>query len=373
MNTQSFRRAIGALGSIALLALIPLRTHAQEEEKVLNVYNWSDYIAEDTIANFEKETGIKVRYDNFDNNEILHAKLVAGRTGYDIVVPSSYFAKLQLQGGLLRPLDKAQLPNWKNLDPTLLESLAQIDPGNRYLVDWLWGYSTVGINVDKVKKALGDMPMPEDAWDLVLKPEYVSKLKSCGVSFLDSATEIVPVAAHYLGKAAYSKDPGNYNGTAELLAKVRPYVTLFSSSGYINDLANGSICVAIGYSGDINIARRRAIEGKTGQNIQCLLPKRGGILFMDTMAIPADAPHPGNAHKWINYILRPEVHASLTNKVFYAGPNKEAKKFIKPEVANDPTVFPSEADMKKMGLPGELTSDSRRAITRIFTAFKTGM
>ncbi|MCM2335135.1 MAG: polyamine ABC transporter substrate-binding protein [Anaeromyxobacteraceae bacterium] len=374
MTTKSFHRVLGALGSIAMSLFLAQPTPAAaEEEKVLNVYNWSDYIAEDTIANFEKETGIKVRYDNFDNNEILHAKMVAGRTGYDIVVPSSYFGKLQINGGLLLPLDKSQIPNWSNLDPVLLESLAKMDPGNKYLVDWLWGYSTIGINVDKVKKALGGMPMPEDAWDLVFKPEYASKLKSCGISFLDSATEIVPVAAHYLGKPPYSKDAANYAGTAELLARIRPYVTLFSSSGYINDLANGSICVALGYSGDINIARRRAIDGKTGQTIECLIPKRGGIIFMDTMAIPKDAPHPGNAHKWINYILRPEVHASLTNKVFYANPNKAARAFVKPEVANDRTVFPSDEDMRRMGVPGELTSDSRRAITRIFTSFKTGI
>jgi putrescine transport system substrate-binding protein len=374
MTTKPFHRVLGALGSIALalLPLLPAPAAAAEEEKILNVYNWSDYIGDDTIANFEKETGIKVRYDVMDSNEILHAKMVAGRTGYDIVVPSSYFGKMQANGGLLQPLDRAQLPNWKNQDPAILDLLAQVDPGNKYLVDWLWGYTTVGINVDKVKKALGDMPMPENAWDLVFKPEYASKLKSCGISFLDSPTEIVPAAAHYLGKKAYSKDPANYAGTAELLAKIRPYVTLFSSSGYINDLANGSICVSLGWSGDINIAKNRAIQGKTGQNIQCLLPKIGGVIFMDTMAIPADAPHPGNAHKWINYILRPEVHAGLTNKVFYANPNKESRKFIKPEVANDPTIFPSDADLKKMGLPGELTNDSRRAMTRIYSSFKTG-
>jgi putrescine transport system substrate-binding protein len=375
MTTKSFHRVLGALGSIALalLPLLPAPAAAQEEEKVLNIYNWSDYIADDTVANFEKETGIKVRYDLFDSNEILHAKLVAGRTGYDIVVPSSYFGKMQLQGGLLHKLDKSLLPNWKNLDPTIVKALEEMDPGNQYLVDWMWGYTTVGINVDKVKRALGDLPMPDNAWDLVFKPEYMSKLKSCGVSFLDSPTEIVPAAAHYLGKKAYSKDVANYAGTAELLAQIRPYVTLFSSSGYINDLANGSICVALGWSGDINIAKNRAVEGKTGQKIECLMPKTGGIVFMDTMAIPADAPHPGNAHKWINYILRPEVNAGLTNKVFYANPTLPSRKFVKPEIANDRTVFPPEEDMKKMALPGALSNDSRRAMTRIYTTFKTGL
>ncbi len=346
---------------------------AQEEEKVLNVYNWSDYIAEDTLKNFEKETGIKVRYDNFDNNEIVHAKLVAGKTGYDVVVPSSYWAKIQADGGLLMKLDKSKLPNFKNLDPALLEQLAKLDPGNQYQVNWLWGYTTVGINVDKVKAALGNMPMPENAWDLVFKPEYISKMKSCGVSFLDSATEIIPAALHYLGKPAYSKNQADYAGVAPLLKSVRPYVTLFSSSGYINDMANGSICLALGWSGDINIARQRAIDGKTGQNIQALIPKTGGVLFFDVMVIPADAPHPNNAHKFIDYIMRPEVHASLTNKVFYANPNAASKKFIKPEVASNPTVFPSPEEMKKMQAPDALSNDIRRTMTRLYTSFKTGL
>ncbi|WP_172198649.1 polyamine ABC transporter substrate-binding protein [Niveibacterium sp. COAC-50] len=360
------RCAVGVCAALAFAA------HA-EEEKVLNVYNWSDYIAEDTLKNFEKETGIKVRYDNFDNNEIVHAKLVAGKTGYDVVVPSSYWAKIQADGGLLMKLDKSKLPNLKNLDPDFQAALAKLDPGNQYMVNWLWGYTTVGINVDKVKAALGNMPMPENAWDLVFKPEYISKLKSCGVSFLDSATEVVPAALHYLGKPAYSKNVSDYGQVPALLKSVRPYVTLFSSSGYINDMANGSICLSLGWSGDINIARQRAIDGKTGQNIQALIPKTGGIVFMDTMVIPADAPHPDNAHKFINYIMRPEVHGSLTNKVFYANPNKESKKFVKPEVASNPTVFLSDADMKKMAMPDAINNDIRRQMTRIYTSFKTGL
>jgi len=371
MSITSFR-PVAALMAAGLAFACSLAS-AQEEEKVLNIYNWSDYIAEDTIKNFEKETGIKVRYDNFDNNEIVHAKLVAGRTGYDLVVPSSNWAKLQIDGGLLRKIDKAQLSNYKNLDPALQAQLARLDPGNEFMVNWLWGYTTVGINVDKVKAALGSMPMPENVWDLVFKPEYVSKLKSCGVSFLDSATEVVPAALHYLGKPPFSKNPADYAAAAGVLKAVRPYITVFSSSGYINDMANGSICVALGWSGDINIARQRAIDGKTGQNIQALIPKNGGLLFFDVMVIPADAAHPGNAHKFINYILRPEVHASLTNKVFYANPNAESKKFIKPEVASNPTVFLPPADMKNMVAPEALNNDLRRLMTRTFTTFKTGL
>ncbi|MDO8420250.1 MAG: extracellular solute-binding protein, partial [Rubrivivax sp.] len=305
------------------LVLATTAVQAQDEEKILNIYNWSDYIAEDTIRNFEKETGIKVRYDNFDNNEIVHAKLVAGKTGYDLIVPSSNWAKLQLDGGLLRKLDKPLLPNLKYLDPAVQAQLARMDPGNDYMANWLWGYTTVGINVDKVKAALGSTPMPDNAWDLIFKPEYISKLKSCGVSFLDSATEVVPAALHYLGKPPFSKNPGDYAAASQLLKQVRPHITLFSSSGYINDMAGGSVCVALGWSGDINIARQRAIDGKTGNNIQALIPKTGGLLFFDVMVIPVDAPRPGNAHKFINYIMRPDVHAGLTNKVFYANPNTE--------------------------------------------------
>ncbi len=378
MNDKLAKWMFGALTSMAAAAAAGLAVWAgpavaQEEEKIVNVYNWSDYIADDTLKNFEKETGIKVRYDNFDNNEILHAKLVAGKTGYDVVVPSSYWAKIQADGGLLRKLDKAQLPNLKNLDPAIQQTMAALDPGNQYMVNWLWGFTTVGINVDKVKAALGGMPMPDNAWDLVFKPEYISKLKSCGVSFLDSSTEIIPAALHYLGKPPYSKNPADYTGVAPLLKSIRPYVTLFSSSGYINDLASGSICVALGWSGDINIAKQRAIDGKTGQKIEALIPKTGGIAFFDVMVIPTDAPHPGNAHKFINFIMKPEVHASLTNKVFYANPNKESRKFVQPEVASNPTVFLPDAELKRLQLPDALSNDIRRTMTRLYTSFKTGL
>jgi len=363
-----------ALISACALTLIGGAARAQEEEKVLNIYNWSDYIAEDTIKNFEKETGIKVRYDNFDSNEILHAKLVAGKTGYDIVVPSSNWARMQIQGDLLRKLDKSLLPNvTKNADPGVMGQLAKVDPGNEHVVDWLWGFTTVGINVDKVKAALGG-PLPDNVWDLVFKPEYISKLKGCGVSFLDSGDEVVPAVLHYMGKPRVSTNQSDYSAALQILKSVRPYVTLFSSSGYINDMANGSVCLALGWSGDINIAKQRAIDSKTGQKIEALLPKNGGLLFFDVMGIPKDAAHPGNAHKWINYIYRPEVTATLTNKVFYANGNKEARKFVVPEVANNPTVFLSDDNMKKMqGTADALNNEIRRMQNRTYTSFKTGL
>ena len=367
-----FARTAASLVAASLALACP-SLFAQEEEKVLNIYNWSDYIGEDTLAKFEKETGIKVRYDNFDNNEIVHAKLVAGKTGYDIVVPSSNWAKLQIDGGLLRKLDKSQIPNLKNLDPAIQSQLGRMDPGNDYMVNWLWGFTTVGINVDKVKAALGSTPMPDNVWDLVFKPEYISKLKGCGVSFLDSATEIIPATLHYLGKPSFSKNPSDYTAAANTLKAIRPFVTLFSSSGYINDLANGSICLSLGWSGDHNIARQRAIDGKTGQNVQALIPKSGGLLFFDVMVIPADAARPGNAQKFINFMLRPENAAGVTNKVFYPNAVPESKKHIRAEVANNPTVFLPPADLARMVAPDSLNNDLRRLMTRTYTSFKTGL
>jgi len=365
-------KVVAGLCSAALWMGLSAPAVAQQEEKVLNIYNWSDYIGPDVIKNFEKETGIKVRYDNFDSNEILHAKLVAGKTGYDIVVPSSHWAAIQMAGGLLAKLDKSKLPNLKNMDPDIQAQIAKLDPGNQYLVTWLWGYTTIGINIDKVKAALGSEPMPENVWELVFNTKYISKLKSCGVSMLDAGSEILPPALQYLGKDPHSSNSADYNEAGALLKSIRPYVTLFSSSGYINDMVNGSVCVALGWSGDISIARQRAIDTKSGQKIEVLVPKKGGLLFFDTMAIPVDAPRPNNAHMFINYIMRPEVHASLSNQVLYANPNKEARKFVVPEVANNPAVFPTPAQLATMVPPKSMTNDTRRLQTRVFTAFKTG-
>ncbi len=365
---------IQALSKLFVAAAVFVSTAAlAQEEKVLNIYNWSDYIGEDLIKKFEAESGIKVRYDNFDNNEIVHAKLVAGKTGYDIIVPSSNWAKLQIDGGLLQKLDKSKIPNLKNIDPAINAQLSKMDPGNDYLVDWLWGFTTVGINVDKVKAALGSTPMPANVWELVFNPEYISKMKGCGVSFLDSATEVIPAALHYLGKPPFSKNPSDYTAAANVLKAVRPHVTLFSSSGYINDMANGSICLSLGWSGDHNIARQRAIDGKTGQNIQALIPANGGLLFFDTMVIPADAARPGNAHKFIDFMLRPENAAANTNKVFYPNAVTESKKHIRAEVANNPTVFLAPAELAKMVPPDALNNDLRRLMTRTYMSFKTGL
>jgi putrescine transport system substrate-binding protein len=369
----TFAATFTAAVALVAGATVPTAVQAQAAEpKVLNIYNWSDYIADDTLKNFEKETGIKVRYDNYDSNEILQAKLIAGKTGYDIVVPGAHFAKTQIAANLFQKLDRAQLSNIGNLDPALQAKLASIDPGNAHLVTWLWGYVTVGINTGKVKAALGATPLPANPWDLIFKPEYASKLKGCGINVLDSASEVLPVAMAYSGKPAFSKDAKDYDAAKDVLAKARPFVTRFSSSGYINDLAAGQLCVVMGFSGDINIARQRAIETKSGHDILALVPPSGATLFFDTMAIPADAKHVKNAHLFINYILRPEVHASLSNKVFYANPNVASKKFVKKEVADNPTVFLSAADLAKITPPDAVAQDIRRVQTRVFTSFKAG-
>ena len=350
----------------------PATTAKVDEEKILNIYNWSDYLAEDTIPNFEKETGIKVRYDVFDSNEILHAKLMAKNTGYDIVVPSSNWAKMQIDGGLHQKLDKSKIPNLKNLDADILAQMANLDPGNNYMVDWLWSYTTVGINVDKVKTALGDMPMPANTWDLVFDPKYTNKLKSCGITFLDAPSEVFPIALKYVGKPAHSTNVDDYKLAANMLKKVRPDIKRFSSGGQIDDLASGNVCVALGWAGDFNLARKRSIENKSEQNIEALITTMGGYMFMDTMVIPADAKHVDNAHKFINYILRPEVHAGLTNAVTYANPNKAATEFVDAEIRNNKTIFLPQEDVKKLIPPGNVDNATRRVMTRYFTQFKTG-
>ncbi len=341
------------------------------EEKLLNVYNWPDYIAADMVANFEKETGIKVNYQTFENNEALHAKLVAGNTGFDIVVPGAVFARPQIDGKLLAPLDKSKISNYGNLDPAVMAKLASIDPGNAHLIPWAWSFTTVGINKAQVAKALGNTPMPENAWDLVFNPVYTAKLKSCGIAYLDSPSEIMPPAMHYIGKNAYSNDAADHQAAGAMLAKVRPHIRMFTST-MIDDLAGGKACVALSWAGDINLARARAIENKNGNDIQTLLPSTGGLIFFDTLAIPSDAKHPNNALAFINYFLRPEVSAALTNELSYATANKASLASVKPELVKDPAVFPDAANFAKMVSPAALSGAARESMSNVFTQFKKG-
>lgn len=344
---------------------------ASAEEKVLNIYNWPDYIPEGMVAEFEKETGIKVNYDTFETNEALHAKLVAGNTGYDIVVPGAVFAKPQIEGGLLQPLDKSKIPNLANLDPEVLKTLTKADPGNKYLVPWAWSFTTVGINRTKVEKALGKTPMPDNAWDLVFNPEYTKLVKSCGIAYLDSPTEVIPAALHYIGKDAYSNNPEDYKAATAMLGKVRKDIRMFSST-MIDDIAGGKACAVVGWAGDINIAAGRAKDNGSKDVIEALLPSTGALSFFDTMALPKDAKHPNNAYAFINFYLRPENAVRMANEMNYNTGNKAAVDKVKPEIGNNKTIFVEASYMAKMVPPSSFTNEAREAMANAYNAFKQG-
>lgn len=354
--------------------LIAAGNVSAEDEKVVNVFNWSEYIGENTVKKFQDETGIKVRYDTFDSNETLLAKMVAGRTGYDIIVPSSDFGKIMIEGGLVSNLSKDQLSNWNNLDPDVMQMLSKLDPGNNYMVPWLGGMIAVGYNIDKVKAALGSTPIPADPFELVFNPVYSSKLKKCGISMLDSASDVFPSALLYIKKSPYSTIKSDYQEAATMLLKVRENISLFSSLGYMTDLASGALCVSLGYSGDFDNASRRAKEAKNGVRIEAPLPPNGAQFGFESMMIPKDAPHPENALKWINFILRPDVQAEITNKVMFMSPNLAARKFINKDALANPIAFPPSNYLKnKAHFYEPRKGDIRRIMNRLFTNFKTGL
>lgn len=292
------------------------------------------------MANFEKETGIKVVYDVFDSNEVLEGKLMAGSTGFDLVVPSASFLERQLTAGVFQPLDKSKLPEWKNLDPELLKLVAKHDPDNKFAMPYMWATTGIGYNVDKVKAVLGENA-PVDSWDLILKPENLEKLKSCGVSFLDAPEEVFATVLNYLGKDPNSTKADDYTGPAtDLLLKLRPNIRYFHSSQYINDLANGDICVAIGWAGDVWQASNRAKEAKNGVNVSFSIPKEGAMAFFDVFAMPADAKNKDEAYQFLNYLLRPDVVAHISDHVFYANANKAATPLVSAEVRDNPGIYP---------------------------------
>lgn len=343
-----------------------------QEEKVLNIYNWSDYIAPDTIANFEKETGIKVHYDVYDSNETLEAKLLAGHSGYDLVVPSAspYLAR-QAASGVYRKIDKQALKNYGNLDPQILAAAANADPGNQYGVPYMWGTTGFGYNRAMVKAALGN-GAPVDSSALLFDPANAKKLASCGISLLDSAEELFPAALAYLGGNPLSRTPADLDRAAGVIQAIRPYIRKFNSSEYINDLANGDLCVAWGYSGDVVQARDRARDAKNGVDIAYTIPKQGAMIWIDMMAIPADAPHPDNALRFIDYILRPEVAAKISDAVAYANPNRTATKLVDPSIRDDPNIYPPASVRARLFFDKPVTPQYERLRTRAWTRIKTG-
>lgn len=360
------------LSAIAMGLLMATSVSVAAEEKRLHVYNWSDYIAPNTLANFQKETGIKVVYDVFDSNEVLDGKLMAGSTGFDLVVPSDSFLERQLTAKVFQPLDKSKLPNYKNLDPQLLKLVASYDTDNQFSIPYMWMTTGIGYNVDKVKKALGNHA-PVDSWDLVLKPENLAKLQNCGVSFLDAPSEVFATVLHYLGKDANSSLASDYTGTAtELLLKLRPSIRYFHSSQYINDLANGDTCVAVGWSGDMIQAANRAKEAKNGVNLAYSIPKEGALVTFDLFAMPADAKNPQEAYQFLNYLMRPDVIADVSNHIYYANANQAATPLMNAVVRDNPEIYPPADIRAKMFTLKLHPPKLDRVITRAWTKVKSG-
>ncbi len=345
-------------------------TAVTDDEKVLNVYNWSDYIADDTVKNFEAKYGVKVNYDVFDSNELVETKMLAGSSGYDIVVPSSQFMERQVKAGVFAKLDKSLLTNIGNLDPATLKQVAMYDPGNEHAIPYMWSTDGIGYNVDKVKKLIPDAPL--DSWALIFDPKYAAKLKDCGISILDAPSDIRSIVLIYLGKDPNSQNPEDLKLAEAQLMKIRPYVRKINSSQYIEDLANGDLCVALGYNGDVLQARDRAFEAKNGINIAYVIPKEGSIVTIDTMVIPADAKHPKNAHLFMNYLMEPEVAAANSNKVNYANGNTASEAFLNESVKNDPAVYPTAEIKAKLTPELSVADDYNRLLTRTWTRFQTG-
>jgi putrescine transport system substrate-binding protein len=340
------------------------------EEKVLNVYNWSDYIEPKVIEDFQKETGIKVRYDVFDSNEVLETKLLTGSSGYDVVVPSAYFLERQIKAGVFRPLDKTQLPNLKNQDPELQAVVAKHDPDNAHSVIYMWGTTGIGYDALKIRAIMPDAPV--DSWNLILDPAIVAKFKGCGVSVLEDPTDMVATVLLWLGKDPNSEAAADLALAETKLAAIRPYIRTITSSTYTDDLANGEICLAVGYSGDILQARDRAVEAGRKSDIQYSIPREGAILWFDTLAIPADAKHPRNAQAFIDYLLRPEVTAANSNFIHYANANQAATALLDSDLRDDPGIYPPPEVKAKLRPNLSKSAEFTRELNRAWTRFTTG-
>jgi putrescine transport system substrate-binding protein len=340
------------------------------EEKVLSVLNWSDYVAETTNADFEARTGIKVTYDVFDSNEVLETKLLAGRSGYDVVVPTAPFLERQIKAGVFLPLDKSKLPNLKNMDPDIMQRVAAHDPGNRHAITYLWGTVGLGYNPDLVKRALGTDRI--DSWSSILDPANAARLAKCGITMLDAPTDVFGSVAIYKGLDPNSEKPEDLKVVEDTLLAVRPHIRYFHSSSYINDLASGEICVALGWSGDMLQARDRGAAAAKPVTVKYAIPKEGAINYFDMLAIPADAPHPDNAHAYLNYLMEPEVIAKVTNKTRFASGNAAALPFVAEDIKNDPGIYPT-AEVRARLHPDLVESQEfSRELNRAWTRIRSG-
>ncbi|WP_082130534.1 polyamine ABC transporter substrate-binding protein [Kiloniella spongiae] len=358
----------GLLTSVLALGLA-VSTQASAEE-VVNVFNWSDYIDEEILADFEKETGIKVVYDVFDSNDVLETKLLAGSSGYDVVVPSGTFLARQIQAGVFQKLDQSKLTNKGNLWDVVSERVEKYDPGNVYSVNYMWGTTGIGYNVDMVKERLGLERI--ESWDIVFNPEKLAKLKDCGVYLLDASDEMIPAALNYLGKNPDSRDKADLKAAEDLLMSIRPFVQKFHSSENISALANGDICLSVGWSGDMLIARDRATEADNGVIVDYSIPKEGALMWFDQMAIPADAANAENAHKFIDYIMRDDVMAKASNYVYYANGNLASQKLLEEDVIGDPAIYPDSGTMEGLYTLTPYDPKTQRVVTRAWTKIKSG-
>ena len=363
------RRALLWAFALALFGTGPAA--AQNPERVVNVYNWSDYIDPKVLEAFTKETGIKVVYDTYDNNEILETKLLAGKSGYDIVVPSGPFLQRLIKAGVFLPLDKAQIPNLKHAWPEISTRLQAYDPGNTFAVDYMWGTTGIGVNVSAVRERLG-ANAPLNSWSLVLNPSSIAKLKDCGVMLLDSPEDLIPSILPFYGFKSDSKRWDDITAVTDALYKVRGAVRKFHSSEYVNGLANGDVCLAVGYSGDVMQAKKRAEESKNGIEIAYFIPKEGALMWFDAFAIPKDAAHPAEAHAFIDYMMRPEVAAANTNFVSFANGNLAARKLVKPELLNNPGIYPDDTTMQRLSVNTAWNDSTQRFVTRAWTRVRTG-
>ncbi|MGD1882447.1 MAG: polyamine ABC transporter substrate-binding protein [Paracoccaceae bacterium] len=354
-------------GTTAVLAMIAGTAMAEE----VRVYNWSDYIDEGLLTKFEEETGIDLIYDVFDSNEVLETKMLAGGSGYDVVVPSGTFLQRQIAAGAFQELDKSQLPNAENLWDVIKDRTAEYDPGNAYSINYMWGTTGIGVNVAKVQEVLGD-DAAIGSLDLIFDPANMEKLASCGVHFLDAPTEIIPAALQYIGEDPDSHDPDVIARTEPVLMAVRPYVQKFHSSEYINALANGDICVAVGWSGDILQARDRAAEADNGVEIAYNAPTEGALMWFDQMAIPADAPNPEAAHTFLNFIMDAQNMAAASNYVYYANGNAASKEFLAEDVIGDVAIYPDEATLANLYTVTPYPARVQRTVTRLWTKIKSG-
>ena len=357
-------RSAGVVLGCALLAGAP------GGGKVLNLYIWSDYLAPNTLSDFEKQTGIKVHAAYYDSNETLETKLLAGRSGFDVVVPSASYFERQIKAGVYLPLDKTKLPNLKNMDPQLMSRVALHDPDNAHGVIYLWGTNGIGYNEKMIKALMPDAPL--DSWRLVFDPAVASRVAKCGISVLDSPAEMMRGVFSYLGKDPNSQKPEDLAAAEAVLAKIRPYIRNINSSEYIEALANGDLCIAVGYNGDVMQARDRAREAGKGIDIKYSIPKEGSILWFDMLAIPKDAPHPDSAHAFINYIMTPQVTADISNFKRYANANTAALPLVMPSVTGDPGIYPTPEQRQRLVVQLADSADQTRAITRVWQKFKTG-